>query len=90
MNCVYITDWTEIDFKKMKNEGWQTLKKLPSNSSFQKVLLVTEKHGGDAEVTFGVWEPNDDFNGGKFLTLDKKEIPSTILLWRAINLISSL
>lgn len=79
----YWGDFSLINFPLLVKEGWKNPKKeKPSVSSFQEVLIIKEKHGGDVDCIIAQWMPTDNYTNGHFQFPDGKKIESRIYLWR--------
>lgn len=84
--CSYSMDLTRVDLGLMREQGWKCPEQeKPSPNSYQHVLLVTEKHGGDLEIALGGWYPIANYTKGFFGCGKDGGFKPKVYLYRTLN-----
>lgn len=89
----YHSDFSDIDFKKLKEEGWKNpYVEMPSPTSYREVILIKRKHGGDVDCIVAGWYPTDNYKSGFFQSMnkDRKIEREQIYLWREVDFLTIL
>lgn len=85
MSKSYVLDRTDVNLFALKKQGWKSVRELPSVNSYQEVLLIKEKHGGDLEVITASWMPINGYTAGEFQQRHYVIDNSSIYLWRSLD-----